>query len=792
MNNNHNGRISFGKISSIIDIPDLLSVQTESFEDFIQLRTSPSKRENKGLQAVFNANFPIMDNKEIYRLDFLEYNIEKPRYSIEECLERGLTFAAPLKGKLRLSTKNPETEEFVNTVEQEVYLGNLPFMTEKGTFIINGAERVVVTQLHRSPGVAFSQTVHPNGTPIYSARIIPLRGSWVEFATDINFVMYVYIDRRKKFPATTLLRAIGYASDEEILTLFKLVEEIDINKVKIEKYVGRTIASDIFDMATGEIFLTKDSVLSEEDIERLKEAEIEKIKLISADTIPDQDLIVNTLRKDTAHTKEEALYAIYRQLRSGEAPDLETAQALIDKLFFNDKRYDLGEVGRHRMNDKLKLNIPETTTILTTDDIIAIMKYIINLKNGNESVDDIDHLGNRRVRTVGEQLGQQFMVGMSRMARTIKERMNMRDTESFTPQDLVNARTISSVINAFFGTNQLSQFMDQTNPLAELTHKRRMSALGPGGLTRERAGFEVRDVHYTHYGRLCPIETPEGPNIGLISSLTIYSRVNRYGFLESPYRKVEKGKVSNNVEYLTAEQEDQFTIAQANAPLTEHQKFVSDRVKSRNRGEFPISTPENIQFMDVAPSQIVSAAAALIPFLEHDDANRALMGSNMQRQAVPLLRPETPIVGTGLEKRVAADSRAVIVAEADGVVEYVDSNKIIVKYDVNPNSIEAITRFDDVKRVAYKLTKFHGTNQETCVNQRPLVKEGQKLTKGDVLADGSSTDEGELALGRNVLVAFMPWRGYNFEDAIVISEKVVSEDIYTSIHIEEFELQVRE
>ncbi|MGE5847757.1 MAG: DNA-directed RNA polymerase subunit beta, partial [Ignavibacteria bacterium] len=792
MNNNHNGRISFGKISSIIDIPDLLSVQTESFEDFIQLRTSPSKRENKGLQAVFNANFPILDNKEIYRLDFLEYNIEKPRYSIEECLERGLTFAAPLKGKLRLSTKNPETEEFVNTVEQEVYLGNLPFMTEKGTFIINGAERVVVTQLHRSPGVAFSQTVHPNGTPIYSARIIPLRGSWVEFATDINFVMYVYIDRRKKFPATTLLRAIGYASDEEILTLFKLVEEIDINKVKIEKYVGRTIASDIFDMATGEIFLTKDSVLSEEDIERLKEAEIEKIKLISADTIPDQDLIVNTLRKDTAHTKEEALYAIYRQLRSGEAPDLETAQALIDKLFFNDKRYDLGEVGRHRMNDKLKLNIPETTTILTTDDIIAIMKYIINLKNGNESVDDIDHLGNRRVRTVGEQLGQQFMVGMSRMARTIKERMNMRDTESFTPQDLVNARTISSVINAFFGTNQLSQFMDQTNPLAELTHKRRMSALGPGGLTRERAGFEVRDVHYTHYGRLCPIETPEGPNIGLISSLTIYSRVNRYGFLESPYRKVEKGKVSNNVEYLTAEQEDQFTIAQANAPLTEHQKFVSDRVKSRNRGEFPISTPENIQFMDVAPSQIVSAAAALIPFLEHDDANRALMGSNMQRQAVPLLRPETPIVGTGLEKRVAADSRAVIVAEADGVVEYVDSNKIIVKYDVNPNSIEAITRFDDVKRVAYKLTKFHGTNQETCVNQRPLVKEGQKLTKGDVLADGSSTDEGELALGRNVLVAFMPWRGYNFEDAIVISEKVVSEDIYTSIHIEEFELQVRE
>ena len=785
-------RISFSRIPSVVEAPDLLNIQTVAFEEFVQLKTLPTKRENKGLQAVFTANFPIFDNKENYRLDFLEYYVEKPRFSVQECLERGLTYAAPLKGKLRLSTKDPETQDFVNSVEQEVYLGNLPYMTDKGTFVINGAERVVVSQLHRSPGVAFAQTVHPNGTPIYSARIIPLRGSWVEFATDINYVMYVYIDRRKKFPATTLLRALDFATDEEILNLFDLIEEVTVKKVKIETFIGRTIASDVFDMATGEIFLTKDSILSEEDIERLKEAEVEKLKFISSYTSPDLDLIVNTLRKDTSSTKEEALYSIYRQLRSGEAPDLDTAQALIDKLFFNDKRYDLGDVGRHRMNDKLKLSIPESVTVLTVEDIVAIMKYIIKLRNGIENVDDIDHLGNRRIRTVGEQLAQQFNVGMSRMARTIKERMNMRDTENFTPQDLVNARTISSVINAFFGTNQLSQFMDQTNPLAEMTHKRRMSALGPGGLTRERAGFEVRDVHYTHYGRLCPIETPEGPNIGLISSLTIYARVNRYGFLETPYRKVEKTKVTDTVEYLTAEQEDLFTIAQANAPLTEQSKFVQERVKSRFKGEFPIVTPDHIQYMDVAPAQIVSAAAALIPFLEHDDANRALMGSNMQRQAVPLLRPEAPLVGTGLEKKIATDSRAVIVAEDNGIIESVDSNQIMVKYDINPNSIEALTSFNDVRRTTYKLIKFHGTNQETSVNQRPIVKQGQRVAKDDVLADGCSTDQGELALGRNVLVAFMPWRGYNFEDAIIISEKVVSEDVYTSIHIEEFELQVRE
>ncbi len=787
-----NNRISFGKITPVIDIPDLLAIQKETFEEFIQLKTPPSKREDKGLQAVFNANFPIFDNKENYRLDFIQYSIEKPRFSVEECMERGLTFSAPLKGKLRLSAKDPDTEEYVNTVEQEVYLGNVPFMTSRGTFVINGAERVVVSQLHRSPGVAFAQTVHPNGTPLYSARIIPLRGSWVEFATDINYVMYVYIDRRKKFPATTLLRALGYESDDDILNLFNLVEEIDVTKGDLEEYIGRVVASDVFDLSTGEIFLSRDSILSEEDIERLDDAKVEKIKLVNSEISAEQDLILNTLRKDTSHSREEALFAIYRQLRSGEAPDLETAEALIEKLFFNDKRYDLGEVGRHRMNDKLNLNIDENVTILTNEDIIAIMNYIIKLKDGNETVDDIDHLGNRRVRTVGEQLQQQFNVGMARMARTIKERMNMRDTEQFTPQDLVNARTITSVINAFFGTNQLSQFMDQTNPLAETTHKRRMSALGPGGLTRERAGFEVRDVHYTHYGRLCPIETPEGPNIGLISSLTIYARVNRYGFLETPYRKVVKGKVTNEVEYLTAEQEDIYTIAQANAPLDDQGRFVNERVKARHKGEFPIVPPDQIQYMDVAPAQLVSAAASLIPFLEHDDANRALMGSNMQRQAVPLVRPEAPIVGTGMEKKVARDSGAVLLAEDNGVVEYVDSDRIVVKYDINPNSIEALTSFEDVREVNYNLIKFRGTNQETCMTQRPLVKEGQKVKKGEVIADGTSTDGGELALGRNVLVAFMPWRGYNFEDAIIVSERLVKDDVYTSIHIEEFELQVRE
>ncbi len=790
--NKKTNRITFAEIQSAIKVPDLLNIQLESFEEFLQLKIHPLKREDKGLQAVFNANFPILDNKEFYRLDFIEYAIEKPRFSIAECEERGLTFSAPLKAKLRLSTRDDETQEYVNSVEQEVYLGNLPFMTEAGTFLINGAERVIVSQLHRSPGVAFAQNVHPNGTPIYSARIIPFRGSWVEFATDINHVLYIYIDRRKKFPSTTLLRALGYETDESILNLFSLIEVVETKKLNNETHNGRIVAEDVIDLKTGEIFAAKDEELNEEKIELIQDSSVTSIKLINAETSPDQDLVINTLKKDTATTKEEALFAIYRQLRSGEAPDLETASALLDKLFFNDKRYDLGDVGRFRMNDKLGLNIPMDVRVLTVEDIIVIMKNMIKLKNGNVNVDDIDHLGNRRVRTVGEQLQQQYNVGLARMARTIRERMNMRDTENMQPQDLVNARTISSVINAFFGTNQLSQFMDQTNPLSELTHKRRVSALGPGGLTRERAGFEVRDVHHSHYGRLCPIETPEGPNIGLISSLTIYSRVNHYGFLETPYRKVKDGKVSNSVEYMSADQEDEFIIAQANAPLDEQNRFIRDRVKCRIRDEYPVLLPNEVQYMDVAPAQIVSAAASLIPFLEHDDANRALMGSNMQRQAVPLLVPEAPIVGTGMEAKIARDSRSVVVAEDNGVVEYSDAKKVIVKYEVDPNSREALVGFDDERRVEYLFSKFSGTNQETCFNQKPIVKSGDKVKKGDVLADGPAIDHGELALGKNVSVAFMPWRGYNFEDAIIISERLVADDIFTSIHIEEFELQVRE
>ncbi|MEW6654433.1 MAG: DNA-directed RNA polymerase subunit beta, partial [Bacteroidota bacterium] len=699
--NKSTGRISFSSITSAIKMPDLLNIQVDSFEDFLQLKTPASQRDNKGLQNVFNANFPIHDNKEFYRLDFVEYYVEKPRFSIAECEERGLSYSAPLKAKLRLSTKDDETGEYVNSVEQEVYLGNLPFMTVRGTFIINGAERVVVTQLHRSPGVAFAQTFHPNGTPIYSARIIPFRGSWVEFATDINNVMYVYIDRRKKFPSTTLLRALGYETDDSILRLFGLIEEISVKQLAADKHVGRIAAADIIDTETGEIYAAKDAEITEEVFESIKESHIQKVQLISVETSVDQDLILNTLKKDTSTTKEEALYAIYRQLRSGEAPDIDTAVGLIDKMFFNDKRYDLGEVGRFRMNDKLSLSVDDSVRVLTPEDIIAIMKNIIMLKNGNMAVDDIDHLGNRRVRTVGEQLQSQYNVGLARMARTIKERMNMRDNENMQPQDLVNARTISSVINAFFGTNQLSQFMDQTNPLSELTHKRRISALGPGGLTRERAGFEVRDVHHSHYGRLCPIDTPEGPNIGLISSLTIYTRVNNYGFLETPYRKVKDGRVTNSVDYLSADQEDEYIIAQSNAPFDEQGHYVEERVKCRERGEFPVVHPENVHYMDVAPAQIVSAAAALIPFLEHDDANRALMGSNMQRQAVPLMVPENPIVGTGMEAKIARDSRAIIIAEDTGVVEYADAKRIIVKYDVDSDDPETLVSFNDERRVEY-------------------------------------------------------------------------------------------
>lgn len=789
---NGNGRISFGRIPSVIEIPDLLNVQIDSFNRFLQAEVPPHRRKKSGLQQVFESNFPITDARENFLLEFVEYYVEKPKYSVVECQERGLTYAVPLKAKLRLSSKKEGSNEFSDTVEQEVYLGNLPAMTYRGTFIINGAERVVVSQLHRSPGVFFSESVHPNGTMMYSARIIPFRGSWVEFSTDINNVMYAYIDLKKKFPVTTLLRALGYSSDDAILQLFDVMEEVDVNKVNLKDYVGRTICSEVFDKKTGEVFINKDSKLTEEHIKQIKKAEIRKIRFLKSDDESHVSVIANTIMRDSARSEEDALETIYRQLRSGDAPDLETAKNLIDRLFFNPKRYDLGDVGRHRLNAKLGLSISQQITTLTKDDIIAIVKYLIDLQQGKKTVDDIDHLGNRRVRTVGEQLGQQFNIGLSRMTRTIRERMNLRDNESPTPQDLVNARTITSVINAFFGTNQLSQFMDQTNPLAEMTHKRRVSALGPGGLTRERAGFEVRDVHYTHYGRLCPIETPEGPNIGLISSLCIHARINDFGFIETPYRKVKNSRVLEEVEFLTAEKEDEVTIAQANAPIDEKGKFKEDRVKARYESDYPVVEPEKLQYMDVAPNQIVSAAAALIPFLEHDDANRALMGSNMQRQAVPLLRPAAPVVGTGLEEKVARDSRTLIVAEHNGSVESVTADAIVVQYDIDENSAEALVSFDDKRRVEYRLTKFLRTNQDTCVNQKPIVQPGQKVKRGDVLADGCATENGELALGRNILVAFMPWRGYNFEDAIIVSEKIVSEDVFTSIHIEEFELQVRD
>jgi DNA-directed RNA polymerase subunit beta len=791
LKNQSNGRISFGKIKEVVEAPDLLNIQLESWESFLQADTAPSRRKNKGLQSVFKMNFPITDARENFLLEFIEFYVEKPKYSVHECEERGLTYAVPLKAKLRLSQKAEDGKTYINTIEQDVYLGNLPTMTHRGTFIINGAERVVVSQLHRSPGVFFSESIHPNGTPIYSARIIPFRGSWVEFTTDINNIMYAYIDRKKKFPVTTLLRALGYSSDDEILELFNLVEEVDAQKVDLNDFLGRVICSDVVDKKTGEIFITKDSQLTEDNLKQIKKSGVKKLRLLKHEE-NETSVIANTILKDSARSEEDALGAIYRQLRSGDAPDLDTAKNLIDRLFFNEKRYDLGDVGRYRINGKLGLNIPVTTTTLTKEDIVAIINYLIELQQGRKAVDDIDHLGNRRVRTVGEQIAQQFNIGLARMSRTIRERMNIRDNENLTPQDLVNARTISSVINAFFGTNPLSQFMDQTNPLAELTNKRRMSALGPGGLTRERAGFEVRDVHYTHYGRLCPIETPEGPNIGLISSLCIHSRVNEFGFLETPYRKVKNGRVTEEIEYLNAEQEDLYTIAQANAPLDAKGNFLSDRVKARYQGDFPIVKPEEVQYMDVAPNQIVSAAAGLIPFLEHDDANRALMGSNMQRQSVPLLCPEAPVVGTGLEEKSARDSRTLIVAERNGVVDYVDADRLVVLYDIDENSTEALISFEDKKRVEYKLTKFFRTNQDTCINQKALVNPGDRIRKGDVLADGPATEGGELALGRNVLVAFMPWRGYNFEDAIIISERIVARDAFTSIHIEEFELQVRD
>ncbi len=807
-----NGRVSFARIAPVLGYPDFLAVQLGSFREFMQDDILPEEREPMGLQAVFLEHFPIQDSRERYTLEFLHYALDAPRHTVEECVAQGLTFSVPLKARLRLSSKEDEDEdEPEEAVEQDVFLGNLPYMTERGSFVINGAERVIVSQLHRSPGVFFGQSVHPNGTMLYSARVIPYRGSWIEFSTDVGDMMWAYIDRKKKLPVTTLLRALGYSSDEEILRLFELADPLDVNTKKAFKSaIGRKLASnitveritEIVDEDTGElleeriereVILPAEHVIEEADYDTLKEVGVERIFLAKvideADEEFDKSFLLTTLKKDPTHSEGEALEHLYLQLRGGEAPDLETARGVLDRLFFSEKRYDLGEVGRYRLNARLQLNAPADVLTLTREDIISIINDLINLKNGRSQLDDIDSLANRRVRTVGEQLRAQFSLGLARMARTIKERMNLRDAESFTPQDLVNARTISSVINSFFGTNQLSQFMDQTNPLAELTHKRRMSALGPGGLTRERAGFEVRDVHYTHSGRLCPIETPEGPNIGLISSLCVHGNINQFGFIETPYRVVRNGRVTKEIKYLSAELEDPVVIAQANAPLNEDGTFKRELVKCRHHGDFKIYEPARIEYMDISPNQIVSPAASLIPFLEHDDANRALMGSNMQRQAVPLLRPEAPIVGTGLEGIVAVDSRALVLAEADGVVEYVDSNRIVVRYDQSEK--ERFVAFDESVKT-YQLTKFRRTNQDTCINQKPIVRVGDRVSKGAVLVDGQSTENGEVALGKNLLVAFMPWRGYNFEDAIVISERVVTEDVYTSVHIEEFELQVRD
>ncbi len=800
-------RVSFGKIKLTDHSPDLLEIQLKSFQEFFQLETTPENRALEGLYRVFQENFPISDTRNIFNLEFLDYFVDPPRYTIEECMQRGLTYSVPLKAKLRLSCNDEEHVDF-KTIVQDVFLGNIPYMTPKGTFVVNGAERVIVSQLHRSPGVFFGQNFHPNGTAIYSARVIPFKGAWMEFATDINTVMYTYIDRKKKFPVTTLLRAIGFDSDKSILDLFDLADEVANTREALTAAIGRKLAArvlrawteDFVDEDTGElvilerneIILERDTVLTENNIEDILGADgIENIILQKEDVGMDYSIIYNTLQKDPSSSEIEAVQYIYRQLRGSDPPDEETARGIIDKLFFSDKRYNLGEVGRYKINRKLNAGTDDETLVLTKEDIIAIVKYLVGLMNQRAEIDDIDHLSNRRVRTVGEQLYAQFGVGLARMARTIRERMNVRDNEVFTPIDLINARTLSSVINSFFGTSQLSQFLDQTNPLSEITHKRRISALGPGGLSRERAGFEVRDVHYSHYGRLCTIETPEGPNIGLISTLCVHAKVNKMGFLETPYRAVSDSQVvmEGDPIYLSAEGEDFKKIAQANATIDEKGAFTSDRVKARDHGDFPVLEPSEIEFMDVAPNQIVGVSASMIPFLENDDANRALMGSNMQRQAVPLLKPTSPIVGTGLEGKVARDSRMLINAEGDGVVEYVDANEIIVRYERSEEDRQV--SFDDDKKT-YKLTKFLRTNQGTCVNLKPIVRRGQQVREGEILCDGYATEKGELALGQNLKVAFMPWKGYNFEDAIVLSQRVVREDIFTSLHIEHFELDVRD
>ena len=801
-------RVNFASIKSPLQYPDFLEVQLKSFQDFLQLDTPPEKRKNEGLYKVFAENFPIADTRNNFVLEFLDYYIDPPRYTIDECIERGLTYSVPLKAKLKLYCTDPDHEDF-DTVIQDVYLGPIPYMTAKGTFVINGAERVVVSQLHRSPGVFFGQSTHANGTKLYSARIIPFKGSWIEFATDINNVMYAYIDRKKKLPVTTLLRAIGFESDKDILEIFGLAEEIKVNKTNLKKALGRRLAArvlktwveDFVDEDTGEVVsiernevvIDRETVLEESHIEEILESGVQNILLHKEErNLSDYSIIYNTLQKDSSNSEKEAVLYIYRQLRNAEPADDASAREVITNLFFSEKRYDLGEVGRYRINKKLNLSTPPDVKVLTKEDIIEIIKYLIELINSKTDVDDIDNLSNRRVRTVGEQLYNQFGVGLARMSRTIRERMNVRDNEVFTPIDLINAKTISSVINTFFGTNALSQFMDQTNPLAEMTHKRRMSALGPGGLSRERAGFEVRDVHYTHYGRLCPIETPEGPNIGLISSLCVYAKINDLGFIETPYRKVENGKVDlsdNGIVYLTAEVEEGHIIAQGNAPLDDDGKFVRSRVKARLNADFPVVAPEEVSLMDVSPTQIASIAASLIPFLEHDDANRALMGSNMMRQAVPLLRTEAPIVGTGLEGQLIRDSRTQITAEGAGVIEFVDATTIRIRYDRTED--EEFVSFEDAVK-EYTIPKFRKTNQSTTVDLRPICHKGDRVVAGQILTEGYSTENGELALGKNLKVAFMPWKGYNYEDAIVLNERVVREDILTSVHVDEYSLEVRE
>ena len=799
-------RVNFAAAQHTPNYPDFLDIQIKSFQDFFQLETKSDERNEEGLFNTFKENFPITDTRNQFVLEFLDYFVDPPRYSIRECIERGLTYSVPLKARLKLYCTDIEHEDF-ETIVQDVFLGTIPYMTPSGTFCINGAERIVVSQLHRSPGVFFGQSFHANGTKLYSARVIPFKGSWIEFATDINSVMYAYIDRKKKLPVTTLFRAIGYESDKDILEIFDLAEEVKVSKSGLKKVLERKLAArvlktwheDFVDEDTGEvisierneIIIDRDTILEKDHIDQIIEAGVKTILLHKIDAhMSDYAIINNTLQKDPTNSEKEAVEHIYRQLRNAEPPDEDTARGIIDKLFFSDQRYNLGEVGRYRMNKKLGLDVEMDKLVLTKLDIITIIKYLIELINSKAEIDDIDHLSNRRVRTVGEQLSSQFGVGLARMARTIRERMNVRDNEVFTPIDLINAKTLSSVINTFFGTNQLSQFMDQTNPLAELTHKRRLSALGPGGLSRERAGFEVRDVHYTHYGRLCPIETPEGPNIGLISSLGVFAKVNNLGFIETPYRKVENGKINlSETKYLSAEEEENQLIAQATIPYDKNGNITSDRVIARDQADFPVVTPDKINYTDVAPNQIASISASLIPFLEHDDANRALMGSNMMRQAVPLLRPDSPIVGTGLERQVASDSRVLINAEGDGVVEYVDANKITIKYDISKE--EEMVRFDS-PIIDYDLIKFRKTNQGTCINLKSIVKKGDRVKRGQVLSEGYATENGELALGRNMKVAFMPWKGYNFEDAIVISEKVVREDIFTSIHIDEYSLDVRD